>query len=661
VAPPPRRSPPAAGDAAAARAFWARTLDGAPAGVDWPPRPGADGGQTGRGGIVRFEVSAAVVRAWREVARSRQATLFHAWLGACHLWLQGLARRRDSVVLTPLADRAGVALAGSVGCHLNTLPVRLRRAAGPVTAAEVTRAAREAFLDAVANGSLPFDEIVAAVPGASGSRLQPLGNVALVLLERPRGRSHFGSVPVDRRDVHTGTARFDLTLSLFVAGPDEGAEAVAEYSLDILDEPTVRGLVERFLRLLRAVADDADTDLDAIASDGWPPPGIAPAVPSGHAVARDVAAHGDAPGTPTEAAMQRIWSELLGGVRVSRDDRFFDLGGNSLLAVRVIHAVDATLGVRLPLRALFVAPRLADLASLVDRTREQAGRRFPVRGDALPPEEGFSTVVAADGGAAFRSLVPLKTGGERAPLFVCHGIHGGIWHFLRLAEALGEGIPVYGLLGRGFGGDGPVPATMDDMITAYADELERFRPSGAIHLAGWSAGGWYAYEMARRLARRGRTVGLLALLDTQRGPRLPSAVAAATLLPRLTDTAVQWWRRIAPLTWSELVGKASTRISRAMATEPEAGGSAVDADPWWRAVRTHRTGRYDGAIDLFLSDDSARHTLPLWRHLCRGELRVHPVPARHGSMLGGESGRRIALRWREVMDDDAGHRPGRGP
>lgn len=653
----PGRPPSAPGDAAAARAFWARTLAGAPAGVDWPPRPGADRAATGRGAVVRFAVPAPVVRAWRQVARSRQATLFHAWLGACHLWLQGITGRSDSVVLTPLADRAGAALAGSVGCHLNTLPVRLRRAAGAVTAAEITAAARAVFLDAAEHARLPFDEIVAAVPGAAGSRLQPLANVALVLLERPGGGVRFGEVPVERLDVHTGTARFDLTLSLFAAGPDDGADGVAEYSLDVLDEAAVRGLVDRFLRLLATVADDAAADLDAIASEGGATSGDGSDEPPWHAVPRHDPPRGD-----TETTLARIWSELLGGAGVSRDDRFFDLGGNSLLGVRVIHALEAALGVRLPLRALFEAPRLADLAALVDRARQDAGRQGARRADAQPPEDGFATVAAADGSPVFRSLVPLKPGGGRAPLFVCHGIFGGIWHFRPLAEALGDDIPVYGLIGRGFGGDGAVPVTMEEMITAYADEVERFRPSGIIHLAGWSAGGWYAYEMARRLAGRGRTVGLVALLDTHRGPRLPPAVGLAVSAARLSEAVGRWRRRLARLTWSNVARRASTRWTPVIAARPGGEPRAVDGDPWWGALLGHRTGRYDGTVDLFLSAESAGHTRLLWRTLCRGGVRPHAVPARHNAMLDGEAGRRIARRCRERMDEaEAGHLPERRP
>src|SRR6185369_9588270 len=79
-----------------------------------------------------------------------------------------------------------------------------------------------------------------------------------------------------------------------------------------------------------------------------------------------------APRTPVEEVLAGIWAELLGvsaGERVGATDSFFDLGGHSLLATRVISRLRGAFGVELPLRDLFTAPRLADLAARVEEMR----------------------------------------------------------------------------------------------------------------------------------------------------------------------------------------------------------------------------------------------------------------------------------------------------
>jgi acyl carrier protein len=79
-----------------------------------------------------------------------------------------------------------------------------------------------------------------------------------------------------------------------------------------------------------------------------------------------------APGTDTEIALAEMWEEALGVERVGADDSFFALGGHSLLAARLAGAVAARFDVDLPLRELFEAPRLADLAARIDQLRDEA-------------------------------------------------------------------------------------------------------------------------------------------------------------------------------------------------------------------------------------------------------------------------------------------------
>ncbi|HEX2091416.1 MAG TPA: amino acid adenylation domain-containing protein, partial [Longimicrobiaceae bacterium] len=85
------------------------------------------------------------------------------------------------------------------------------------------------------------------------------------------------------------------------------------------------------------------------------------------------------PRTPAEEVVAGIFAEVLGAARVGANDNFFELGGHSLLATRVVSRVAAALGVEVPLRALFEAQTVAELAARIDAER-RAGE-----GVALPP------------------------------------------------------------------------------------------------------------------------------------------------------------------------------------------------------------------------------------------------------------------------------------
>jgi amino acid adenylation domain-containing protein len=104
-----------------------------------------------------------------------------------------------------------------------------------------------------------------------------------------------------------------------------------------------------------------------------PPPGDLPA------------ATGEAPATVIEEVLAAIWAELLGVGSMSREDSFFDLGGHSLLATRVVSRISQTMGIELPVKAVFEAPTLAGLVEAASREGEPPPPIAPVPRDGDLP------------------------------------------------------------------------------------------------------------------------------------------------------------------------------------------------------------------------------------------------------------------------------------
>ncbi|WP_425443753.1 amino acid adenylation domain-containing protein [Streptomyces pini] len=189
-----------------------------------------------------------------------------------------------------------------------------------------------------------------------------------------------------------------------------------------------------------------------------------------------------------ERALTDIFGEMLGRPGFGIHDDFFESGGTSLTAMRLIVTIEKRFGVRVPLTAFVAAPTVARLAELL-RT-----------GDAA---------------AAFDPVVPIRSGGSRPPLFLVHPLGGNVLCYVRLARHLPDDQPLYALQAAGAEpGTEPV-ATMEGLAGSYLEAIRRVQPEGPYHLGGWSFGGFVAFEMARQLKRSGRDeVASLILLDS---------------------------------------------------------------------------------------------------------------------------------------------------
>jgi acyl transferase domain-containing protein/thioesterase domain-containing protein/acyl carrier protein len=212
------------------------------------------------------------------------------------------------------------------------------------------------------------------------------------------------------------------------------------------------------------------------------------------------------PGNDIERTLAGFWQELLGVSRVGAEDSFFDLGGHSLIAVRLFAMVKKAFRVDFPISVLFEAPTVAACAKLI--------------ADEIGPVVGATPGMAAPQPRApqrrFAHLVPMHQGegGAKMPFFLVAGMFGNVLNLRHLAQLLGGDRPFYGLQARGLFGDERPHETFAEAARDYIAELRQVQPKGPYLLGGFSGGGLIAWEMARQLEAAGSEVALLVLLDT---------------------------------------------------------------------------------------------------------------------------------------------------
>ncbi|WAK04165.1 amino acid adenylation domain-containing protein [Methylobacter sp. YRD-M1] len=121
-----------------------------------------------------------------------------------------------------------------------------------------------------------------------------------------------------------------------------------------------------------------------------------------------------------------------------------------------------------------------------------------------------------DCGSSYDPLVALQSGSfAMAPLFCVPGAGGSVSAFTDLTLALGASRPVYGLQPRGLDGEIVPHASVPAAAKAYLRAIQSLYPEGPLHLIGHSFGGWVVFEMALQLAKSGRHVASLTLVDTE--------------------------------------------------------------------------------------------------------------------------------------------------
>ncbi|MFC9898103.1 amino acid adenylation domain-containing protein [Nocardia sp. NPDC127579] len=247
--------------AAAQLAFWSDELAGLPEESTFAgdhPRPPES---SYAGATVHFTLDAATADGLRAVAERYRVTMFMVVQTGLAVLLARLTDSRDVAIGTPVAGRSEVEMDSVIGMFVNTLVLRARIDPAESVAALLLRQ-RDVAVAAFANADVPFDAVVDALAPPRVPARSPLFQVALAFQNLPRVDLALPGVRAQILDVPSPTEKFDLTVTV-----DDSAEGdlpiAISYSTDLFDEPTIRRVGDRLLRVLTGiVADSAQSVAD---------------------------------------------------------------------------------------------------------------------------------------------------------------------------------------------------------------------------------------------------------------------------------------------------------------------------------------------------------------------------------------------------------------
>lgn len=358
------------------------------------------------------------------------------------------------------------------------------------------------------------------------------------------------------------------------------------------------------------------------------------------------------PRNDIENHLAHLYAQLLGVKRVGITDSFFDLGGDSLDAVRLLGMIDKVCNKFVPLETIYFAPTIRELAVQVE---------------------------LADVSEPWRRMVNLQPLGERPPFFCVHGNDANFF----LPKHLGQNYPFYGFFHQGNDGSPMQYKFIDEIASHYLKELRAEKPTGPYLLCGYSIGGLIAYEMAQQLTQIGAEVGLLVLIDTssptvtervlkgdyrfdssmqkfnqKTGVCTSSANSENSRSSTYFYKAKKICKKILPLT--KKIGKLREFFERIIPLIYFANGrklplslrSKYIMNTYYKARLRYKPGKYSGRVHLLRSTIDNRDDYYLgWKNLVCGELIVQEIVGDHSTIIREPQVQILATAIKDLIDE----------
>ncbi len=320
--------------------------------------------------------------------------------------------------------------------------------------------------------------------------------------------------------------------------------------------------------------------------------------------------------TDVEHQLTLIWEDILDYRPLAVNDNFFDIGGDSMSAIRMFTRIEAEFSTRLLPTTIFEAPTIRQLAA-----------KLSTRGVALQR----------------MALVPIQPNGKKPILFCIHALWGAVFHYRNLVKYLGIDQPLYGLQAVGYD-------CLEDMSSYYIEQVRSLQPNGPYYLLGNCNGGLIAFEMAHQLITAGEKVPFLCLIDTpptmfrarnfgNRGIEILDDQIARLIYHYLNKDMINTVARKS----TQYVRKISTLINRETRYDKVAGDiDEENSDPniagvmkavhRYRYLRRHR---YPGKLLCFSAErtDHSQYSSLNWRKLACDGADIRRLPCEHTEIL----------------------------
>ncbi|MGA6986401.1 MAG: condensation domain-containing protein [Terriglobales bacterium] len=624
--------------------YWKNRLENAPPVLELPkdgPRPPE---QTSRGASQLVQLADQVITGVKQLAARWQTTPFILLLAAFKILLYRYSGQPDLLVGVPVAGRNRVETEGLIGFFVNTLVLRDDLSGNP-RFPDLAAQVRETTLDAFANADVPFEKVVEVLKPERNLSYNPIFQVMFSMIKSAVRSHSFGNLTAFPYVVSPTTSIFDLSATL-IEGVDGLWWVQIDHNTDLFHSKRVGRMLEDYITVLQGIVGDpearildlppAGTDWDGVARTSLPVSVVRKSVGASKSTGKQQRLSSSLPETEPERREEftieqkllfAIWKEVLGVPEIGAHDNFFDVGGHSLLAARLIAEIERATGRKIPVSAVFRAPTIEAFARLLED-------------DSIAAPDSI--------------LMKLGEGGTSIPFFAVAIPGVDALGFAQLAHQLSPLHPVYKLqatapviIERPFS-----KTELEQLCNDYLRGVRSIQPRGPYCLGSMCGSVVVAQEMIRQLESEGEEVALFTILDTWVVEN--SLIKSLWALNRYVQRFREWRAR----PFDEQFATLRRTIARWVASGKEVSGTS-----WERAIwpgENWQPPRFRAPVLLFRSPRQPyyrpRDPEMGWGARSLGGVEICEIECRHIEMLRDPHVRLVSEKLKKrlymIMRDD---------
>ncbi len=633
--------------------YWLKQLSGDLKVLNFPTdRPPAYR-PTSKGGVETLLLPETLTRSLKQLAQANGTTLYVVTLACFAAMLSRASEAQDVVIGSPVLNRRPET-EPLIGPFAGPMALRLKLGGDP-TLQELIAAARDLTLEALDHAELPFELILRNLTLRTQNDRRPLFQFYFLCQTAfVQSRQVDDLTVTPQPSVSVGTP-FEMQLAM-IERP-EGLRAELEYSADLFSKATIDKWLVYYESLLQSVVSNPGQRLNDLPN----PPFKRGYLLQDHGILKAAIASETeldrpyvAPRDLVEEMLAQIWESVLGVPSISVHANFFDLGGTSLMILKMVPRINSAFELVLPVPTIFKAPTIELMANII-RQRSTIEKQV---------------------------VLPLHPVGDRPPLFMVHSYH----LYRALPAALGNDQPFYGVMELELS-DRHAPYTLKDQVANYVQHIRAVQPKGPYYIAGFCFFGLLAFEVGAQLEALGEEVAFIGLIDTycpeywsKRQPSQTEIIpSGGALMP--TSTAPLWHhlRKTASLRFRERMAAHANFIghklrNRGLSLILETRVSmytffikrGIKLPPWLNdpalvtrvGVRRHAPVKIASDIYLFPAEDvplEANFDPTLgWGTMTSGKVKTLWIPGDHEDMFKEKNIGALAKTIRGAMDAAGG-------